>query len=107
MSGSHPGRFSMSNKKHYPLDETEKKHVQLDLLQNMHQGELDYWHSNLLKLALARFVNRESVPVDINTFLIPASHNHPQVKRSFNIRWSIPGDCPRCSQSARNGWQIQ
>jgi len=87
----------MSNKKHYLLEKTEKKHVQPDLLQNVHPGELDYWHSNLLKLALARFDNRESAPIDINTFLIPASHNHPQVKRSFSIRWSVQGDRPRCS----------
>lgn len=68
MFGSHLGWFSMSNRKHHPLEKTEKKHVQPDLLQNAHQGELDYWHSNLLKLALARFVNRESVTVDINTW---------------------------------------
>jgi len=57
----------MSNRNHHPLEKTEKKHVQPDLLQNVHQGELDYWHSNLLKLALVRFVNRESVTVDIDT----------------------------------------
>ena len=107
MFGSHLKWLSTSNKKHPPLENMEKKHVQPDLSRNAHQGESDWWRLSLLEFALARFISRESIPEDTNTFLIVASHNHPQVQRSFNLRWCLPWDCQRCPQSAGDKWQIQ